>query len=211
MSSAIREREEADRRARGVIITHPNRDKPVVQSTRAIVILLLLVTVALLLINTIGGWKVLEGALPVQLAFIVVYILMAFYATRWSRGVLPLAAALARAADDLRARRRARLVRTQQAGLRRSPLLNAGLIGVLTLLIIPVQMLLVAFAMRGFNQGWNVEVERRDPSAGAGRGPGPRRRRRLSRRAAVPSLSRPDSSAADILLRVPDHAAVAER
>jgi hypothetical protein len=36
---------------------------------------------------------------------------------------------------------------------------------VLTLLIIPVQMLLVAFAMRGFQQGWNVEIERRDPNA----------------------------------------------
>jgi hypothetical protein len=35
---------------------------------------------------------------------------------------------------------------------------------VLTLLIVPVQMLLVAFAMRGFQQGWNVELERRDPS-----------------------------------------------
>jgi hypothetical protein len=52
------------------------------------------------------------------------------------------------------------------------PLLNAGVIGVITLLIIPVQMLLVAFSLRGFNQGWNVEVERRDPSAGPGSGPG---------------------------------------
>jgi hypothetical protein len=25
-------------------------------------------------------------------------------------------------------------------------------------------MLLVAFAMRGFSQGWNVELERREPS-----------------------------------------------
>ena len=46
--------------------------------------------------------------------------------------------------------------------------MNAGLLGVLTLLIVPVQMLLVAFAMRGFKQGWNVELERRDPAAGAG-------------------------------------------
>jgi len=46
------------------------------------------------------------------------------------------------------------------------PALGAGLLGVLTLLIVPVQMLLVAFAMRGFRQGWNVELERRDPSAG---------------------------------------------
>jgi hypothetical protein len=31
---------------------------------------------------------------------------------------------------------------------------------------VPVQILLVAFAMRGFQQGWNVELERRDPAAG---------------------------------------------
>ena len=62
------------------------------------------------------------------------------------------------------------------------PLLNAGLIGVITLLIVPVQMLLVAFAMRGFNQGWNVEVERRDPSAGADRAQAPGRRRATARR-----------------------------
>src|SRR5215831_14687390 len=46
------------------------------------------------------------------------------------------------------------------------PALNAGLLGLLTLLIVPVQILLVAFAMRGFSQGWNVELERRDPAAG---------------------------------------------
>jgi hypothetical protein len=166
---AIREREEADRRARGVVVTHPNRDKAVVQSTRVVVIMLLLVTIALLLINTIGGWKVLQGALPVQFGFIVVYILMVYNAARWSRGVLPLAAALGvlliifalAAAPSWFAR--------NEAGFAQ-PLLNPGLIGVITLLIIPVQMLLIAFAMRGFNQGWNVEVERHDPTASAGPG-----------------------------------------
>jgi hypothetical protein len=29
-----------------------------------------------------------------------------------------------------------------------------------TLLLIPVQLLLIAFAMRGFQQNWNVEIER---------------------------------------------------
>jgi len=32
---------------------------------------------------------------------------------------------------------------------------------VLTLILVPVQVLLLAFAMRGFAQKWNVEVERR--------------------------------------------------
>ena len=33
---------------------------------------------------------------------------------------------------------------------------------VLTALLVPIQILLVAFAMRGFQQGWNVELERRE-------------------------------------------------
>ncbi|HZL48167.1 MAG TPA: hypothetical protein VFC30_04040 [Solirubrobacteraceae bacterium] len=166
MSSTLRSRELADRRARGVIITHPNRDKPVVQSTRVIVIVLLLVTVLLMLINTVGGWTVLEGALPVQLGFIVVYLLMAFYAARWSRGVLPLAAALAVLLGIFALVAGPSWFDRDKTGFIQ-PALNAGLIGVVTLLIIPVQMLLIAFAMRGFQQGWNVELERRDPAAGA--------------------------------------------
>ena len=167
MSSSLRSREEADRRKRGVVITHPNRDKAVAQTTRAIVVVLLLVTVVLMLINTIGGWKVLEGALPVQLGFIVVYLLMAFYAYRWNRGVLPLAAALAVLLGIFALVAAPGWFDRDKAGFTQ-PALNAGLIGVVTLLIIPVQMLLVAFAMRGFNQGWNVELERRDPNASAG-------------------------------------------
>jgi hypothetical protein len=167
MSSSFREREEADRRSRGVIVTHPNRDKPIAKTTRVIVIVLLLVSVALMLINTIGGWKVLEGALPVQLALIVIYLVMAFQTIRWSRGVLPFAAALGVLLGIFALVAAPGWFNRDKAGFEQ-PALNAGLIGVITLLIIPVQMLLVAFAMRGFNQGWNVELERPDPAAGAG-------------------------------------------
>ncbi len=38
--------------------------------------------------------------------------------------------------------------------------LNPDILGTLTLIIAPVQVLLILFAMRGFAQGWNVEVER---------------------------------------------------
>ena len=37
--------------------------------------------------------------------------------------------------------------------------LDPDTLGVVTLLIAPVQALLILFAMRGFAQGWNVEVE----------------------------------------------------
>ena len=148
----------------GVIITHPNRGKPAAQATRATVVLLLLVSTALILIITIGGWTTLEGGIPILLAWAIVYVLMAYFAARWSRGVLPMAAALALillvfalvAAPSWFARNKAGFAQ---------PTLNAGLLGVLTLVIIPVQILLIAFAMRGFQQGWNIELEQLDPRA----------------------------------------------
>jgi lysylphosphatidylglycerol synthetase-like protein (DUF2156 family) len=144
-----------------VVITHPNRDKPVVQATRATVILLLLASVALVLIVTVGGWSVLEGAVPVQIAYILVYLVLAFYAARWNRGVLPVAAALAVLLAVFALVAGPSWFDRNRSGFAQ-PTLNAGLLGVLTLLVVPVQILLVAFAMRGFSQGWNVELERRD-------------------------------------------------
>jgi hypothetical protein len=45
------------------------------------------------------------------------------------------------------------------------PALPDSLLGVVTLLIVPVQILLIAFAMRGFSQGWNIELEQLEPGA----------------------------------------------
>jgi hypothetical protein len=148
----------------GVIVTHPNRGKAVVQATRVTVVLLLIASAALILIVTIGGWGTLEGDVPILLAWAAIYLLMAFFVGRWSRGVLPMAAALALlmfvfalvAAPSWFAR--------DKAGFA-EPALPASLLGVLTLAIIPVQILLIAFAMRGFSQGWNIELEQLDPGA----------------------------------------------
>ncbi len=150
----------------GVIITHPNRDKPVVQGTRAAVILLLLVSAALVLIVTIGGWSVLEGARAIEIAYVVFYLMLAFYAARWNRGVLPVASVLAVLLAIFALVAGPAWFARNKTGFQQ-PALNSGLIGLLTLLIVPVQILLVVFAMRGFSQGWNVELERRDPAAGA--------------------------------------------
>jgi presenilin-like A22 family membrane protease len=153
----------------GVIITHPNRDKPVVQGTRGIVVLLLLASAALVLIITVGGWSVLEGALPIQIGYIFVYLTLAFYALRWKPGVLPIAAALGVLLAIFALVAGPAWFNRDKTGFVQ-PALNAGLLGLLTLLLIPVQMLLVAFALRGFSQGWNVELERRDPGATAPEG-----------------------------------------
>src|SRR4051794_35506603 len=151
-------------RRAGVIITHPNRDKPVVQATRAMVVLLFLVSAGLVLIVTVGGWSVLSGLIPVQIAYIGIYVTMAFFAARWNRGVLPVGAALAVLLLIFALVAGPAWFDRDKSGFAQ-PAIDAGLLGLLTLLIVPVQILLVAFAMRGFKQGWNVELERRDPSA----------------------------------------------
>jgi len=149
-----------------VIVTHPNRDKPVVQATRATVVVLLLVSAALVLIVTVGGWSVLEGAIPIQIGYIAVYLTFAFYAARWNRGVLPISAVLGVLLMIFAAVAGPGWFDRNKTGFAQ-PTLNAGLLGLLTLLIVPVQILLVTFAMRGFSQGWNVELGRRDPAAGS--------------------------------------------
>ena len=153
----------------GVIITHPNRGKPVVQATRATVIFLLLLSALLVLIITIGGAQVLEGVGPeaVQFVFIVLYLVLAFYAGRWQRGGLPVAAALGILLATFALVAAPSWFNRDKAGFTQ-PTINAGLLGVLTLLVIPVQILLITFAMRGFSQGWNVELEQRSPRADPG-------------------------------------------
>ncbi len=156
----------AERRASEPAVTHPNRDKPEVRATRATVVLLLLVSAGLVLLIAIAGWSLLSGALPIQLAFVIIYLTLAFYAARWNRGVLPVAAALAVLLAIFALVAGPAWFDRDKAGFATPAFLNAELLGLLTLIVIPVQMLLIAFAMRGFSQGWNVELEQRDPAAG---------------------------------------------
>jgi hypothetical protein len=142
-----------------VIIEHPNREKASSKAAKATVLLLLLVSVALMLIVTIGGWSVLESAKSVQIVYIVVYLIIAFYVAQWNRGVLPIAAALAIILVIFAAVAVPGWVDRDQNGFAQ-PAIDSGVLAIVTALIIPVQILLIAFAMRAFNQAWNVEVER---------------------------------------------------
>jgi lysylphosphatidylglycerol synthetase-like protein (DUF2156 family) len=142
-----------------VTIEHPNRDKASSKATRAAVILLLLVSAALVLIVTVGGWSALEGAKAVEIGYIAVYLVIAFYVARWNRGVLPLAAALAIILLIFAAVAGPAWFDRDKAGFT-DPGLGSDVLGLITLLIVPVQVLLIAFAMQGFAQQWNVEVER---------------------------------------------------
>ena len=140
-------------------IEHPNREKASSKATRAVVILLLLVSAALMLIVTIGGWSTLEGAKPLQVIYILLYLMIAFYVARWNRGVLTVTAALAIILLIFAAVAGPQWFERDKAGFT-SPAIDENVLGLVTLLLIPVQVLLIGFSMRGFQQAWNVEVER---------------------------------------------------
>jgi hypothetical protein len=143
-----------------VRIEHPNRDRPGARATRAIVVALLLTSDILLAIVTVGGWEKIQGAKPVQVAYIVVYLLLAFYIARWRSGLLPVAAAFAIGLLVFAAIGGPEWFARDKEGFA-NPLLDESIVGLLTLLLIPLQVLLIAFAARGFSQRWSVEVEHR--------------------------------------------------
>jgi hypothetical protein len=155
----------------GHVIDRPNRRKASSKATRAIVVLLLLVSAAIVAIISAGGWSTIEGAKPLQIAYIVLYLVLAFFVLRWSRGVLPLAAALAIVLLIFAAVSGPAWFDRDKAGLT-DPGLDASILGLLSLILVPLQMLLIAFAMRGFQQAWNVEIEHAadEPRGGPGRG-----------------------------------------
>jgi hypothetical protein len=143
----------------GYVIERPNRDKAASKATKAIVVLLLLVSAALMAIVTIGGWSTLAGAKPLQVVMIIVYVLLAFFVARWNRGVLPVIAAFSIILLIFAAVSAPQWFDRDKAGFT-SPALDESIIGLLTFILVPVQVLLCAFALRGFAQGWNIEVER---------------------------------------------------
>jgi protein-S-isoprenylcysteine O-methyltransferase Ste14 len=142
----------------GYHIERPNRGKAASKATKAVVILLLLVSGFLMFVVLLGGWSRLAGMQVVLIGYILVYIVMAYYTARWNRGVLPIAAALAIILGIFAAISGPEWFNRDKEGFS-SPTLDESFLGLITLLIIPVQLLLIAFSMRGFQQEWNVEVE----------------------------------------------------
>ena len=149
----------AENESEDTYLDRPNRRKASSKATKAIVALLLLASAVLMIIISLGGWGTLEGAKPVQIIYIGVYLLMAFLVMRWNRGVLPLAAALAIVLLIFAAVSGPAWFDRDKNGFT-DPALDESILGLLSLILVPIQILLIAFAMRGFQQAWNVEVER---------------------------------------------------
>lgn len=155
----------------GYTVIHPNRDKASCKITRLIICVLLLASAALMLIITVGGWSKFQGMKPINFVWIIVYVLLAVYIwLRWARGLLPIAAmfavlllivavvaAFGMAGTSWYDRNHTSFAAAQSlfggTGLSNSTL------GALTVLMIPLEIAVIVFAMIGFTQGWNVEME----------------------------------------------------
>ena len=143
-----------------VVIEHPNREKASSKLLRVIVVVLLLASAGLVLLITLGGWAALEGAKLMQLIYVAIYLVLAVFVLRWNRGVLPLIAALAMILLIFAAVSTPSWFDRDKFGFT-NPALPEGVLGLLTALLVPLQLVLIVFAMGAFRQGWNVEVERR--------------------------------------------------
>jgi len=141
-----------------IVVEHPNRETAAAKATRGTVIALLLVSALLLVVVSAGGWDALVGAKALHVIYVVLYVGMALLVARWSRGTLPVAAALAILLAIFGAVSVPGWIARDKDGFT-DPALASDVLGLLCALLVLLQVLLIAFAMRGFRQAWNVEVE----------------------------------------------------
>ncbi|MBE2319470.1 hypothetical protein DVA67_026115 [Solirubrobacter sp. CPCC 204708] len=149
-----------------VVIEHPNRRKASSQLARLVVIVLLLASAGVVLIVSLGGWDTFEGAKLIQVAFIPLYVVLALFVARWSRGVLPMTAALAIILGIFAAVAAPAWFDRDKVGFT-DPAISSGVLGLFCALLAVLQVALILTAMIGFRQKWNVEVERRREAAAA--------------------------------------------
>jgi len=143
----------------GYELWRPNREKPEAKSARALVVFLLLVTAGIAFVIIVGGWTRLEGVKVLTILYAAVYVLFAFLVARWNRGVLPVASALAIILAIFAGIAAPAWFDRDKPGLS-GPALPDELLGLLCLLLVPIQVILIAVAMVAFNQEWHVEEER---------------------------------------------------
>lgn len=146
----------------GYELWRPNREKAGSITTKFVIVLLLLATAALAALITIGGWSLLKGGGGMGIVCAIYAILYAFFGflvARWSRGILPVAAALSMILAIFCAVGAGSWFAREKSGFDEA-LLPSDLIGLLVVILGLLQIVLIAFALYGFNQEWHVEEER---------------------------------------------------
>src|SRR3954451_14092165 len=161
----------------GYELWRPNREKAGSIKTKFVIVLMLLATAVIAALITIGGWSLLKGGGAMGLVCAIYAILYAFFAflvARWSRGILPVVAALSMILAIFCAVGAECWFNRDRQGFDEA-LLNSSLVGLLVVILGLLQIVLIAAALYAFNQEWHVEEERpigsgEDYGAGASSG-----------------------------------------
>jgi hypothetical protein len=146
----------------GYELWRPNREKASSVSTKFVVVLLLAATAVIAAVITIGGWSLLKGGSGMGIVCMIYAILYAFFAflvARWSRGILPVTAALSMILAIFCAVGAESWFNRDRAGFDEAAL-SSSLIGVLVIVLGLLQIVLIAASLYAFNQEWHVEEER---------------------------------------------------
>ena len=145
----------------GYELWRPNREKAQSKTTKAIVAFVLLVSAALIILIVVGGFERMQSSMIAffSLAWAALYIVFAILIARWNRGLLPVAASLAVIMTIFAGVAAPGWFSRSKDGLD-SPILPEDLIGLLVVVLIPVQILLVIVSLIAFGQEWHVEEER---------------------------------------------------
>jgi hypothetical protein len=174
---------------KGYVVVYPNREKASSVLVKFIVAGLLVVSAILIAALTVGGWSKLEGLKALDIAWFLIYLVLAFWvAAKWSRGALTFASALGIILLFLALIAGGGVAGTSwfqrdSFGFAAPQSLFGGggfgpsTLGVITVLLAPVQAALIVFALIGFRQAWNIETEIPEEEArNRGRGKGDGRR-----------------------------------
>ena len=146
----------------GYELWHPNREKAEVVTTKFVVALLMVATAVVAALITITGFSLLSGGGGmgvVCLIFVALYAFFAYLVSRWSRGILPVAAALSMILAIFCAVGANSWFARDKAGFDEA-MVPVPVIGLLVVILGLLQILLIAAAFYGFSQDWHVEEER---------------------------------------------------
>ncbi|MBA3866383.1 MAG: hypothetical protein H0X42_08575 [Solirubrobacterales bacterium] len=146
----------------GYELWRPNRQKSGSVTTKLAIVFLLLATAVLAAVITIAGWSLLKGGGSmgaVCAIYAILYAFFAFLVFRWSRGILPVVAALSMILAIFCAVGAGSWFSREKEGFAEAGL-SSSLIGTLVVILGLLQLVVIAVALYGFSQEWHVEEER---------------------------------------------------
>ena len=150
----------------GYELWHPNREKPSSLSMRLLIVVLLLVAAALMVIVVLGGWSILTGGATwgiISLLLAGLYCVLAYMVWKWSRGALALTTAVSVILLVLFSTGVGSWFARNKPDFSEAAL-PSELLGMLVVVLIPLQAAITVATAIGFRQNWYVEEER--PIAG---------------------------------------------